>query len=138
YVEYWGFCSAGSPMQTYINPSSVPLSVAVFLATDHYDHDENVISVTTLLKPARYVILGSRVPVELGMKDVAGLVNSRMGTAIHNGIEDSWLNNHKGALTALGFPKRVIERIKVNPDPDALGPDDIPVYLEIRSKREID
>ena len=51
-------------MSKYINTEDTPLSVAVFLATDHYDYDPNTISATRLLKPIRQTILSGRVPKE--------------------------------------------------------------------------
>ena len=38
-------------MQTFLNETGVPLSVAVYLATDHYDDIPDTISATTLIKP---------------------------------------------------------------------------------------
>ena len=122
----------------YANVSEVPLALAVFLASDFYDHsdDPTEISATTLLKPLRQIILASRVPEGDGLVNLADMMNSRMGTAIHDGIEKSWLTNHQVAMQALGYPQRVIDRIKINPT-EELGPDDIPIYLEQRIKRKI-
>lgn len=124
-------------MTKYLNNGNIPLSVAVFLATDTYDFEEGVISATSFLKPTRQLILSQRVPVEDGMVDIMGLVKSRMGSAIHDGIETAWTNGHDKAMAALGYPKRVIDRVVVNPDPDTLGEDQIPVYMEQRSYREV-
>ena len=124
-------------MRKYLNTSNVPLSLAVFLATDSYDHDSSTISATTLIKPLRQIILGSRVPQEQSLVDIGGLVASRMGSAIHDAIERSWLNGFPEALKALGYPEKTIERIRVNPDPEELHHGIIPVYLEQRSYREI-
>jgi len=124
-------------MRKYLNTSNVPLSLAVFLATDSYEHDSNVISATTLIKPLRQIILGSRVPQEQSLVDIGGLVSSRMGSAIHDAIERSWLNGFPEALKALGYPEKTIERIRVNPKPEELHHGLIPVYLEQRSYREI-
>lgn len=123
----------------YVNTSGVPLSLAVFLATDHYDHDENTISATALLKPLRQLILASRVPKELSLVDLASMMPSRVGTAIHDGIERSWTTNHVAALQALGIPDRVIGRIRINPTKDMLAadPDIIPVYLEQRAYKQV-
>lgn len=124
-------------MQKYLNVSSVPLSLAVFLATDNYDHDSETISATSLIKPIRQLILGSRISHDDAMVDLTNLMPSRMGSAIHDAIERSWKDNYQTALAALGYPKRVIEKIRVNPDPKDLGPDDIPVYLEQRVKKQV-
>lgn len=127
------------PQPQYANVSSVPLSVAVFLATDWYDHDNdpNTISATSLIKPLRQLVLSARVPAGEGLVDLANMVSSRMGSAIHDGFERAWTKNHVNALTALGYPKSVIDRVVVNPSPDHLiqRPDCIPIYLEQRAYR---
>lgn len=124
-------------MTTYINTSSVPLSLAVFLASDHYDHDVSTISVTSLIKPLKQLILGSRVPTTESALELTQMISSRIGTAIHDGIEKAWLNNHVNALMLLNYPQRIIERVLVNPTKDQLKPDSIPVYLERRTKKQV-
>lgn len=124
-------------MPKYSNISSVPLSMAVFLATDHYDHDDATISVTTLIKPLRQVILGARIPVGDASVELVQMTASRMGTAIHDGIERAWLNHYRTAMTALGYPNKVIDRIIINPAPGELRDDHIPIYLERRSKKQV-
>lgn len=124
-------------MRKYLNTSSIPLSLSVFLATDNYDHDSETVSVTTLLKPLKQIVLGARVPVEDALIDISGLVSSRLGSAIHDGIERSWLNGYKQAMAALGYPQRVIDKVLVNPEPDQLYEGCIPVYLERRSSKLI-
>lgn len=125
-------------MRKYINSTAVPLSIAVYLATDHYDkEDDNAISVTGLLKPLKQIILASRVPQEMQLVDIAGLVQSRMGTSFHDGVERAWLHHHQDAMRALGYPEKVIQRVLVNPTPEELFEGCIPVYLERRTSREI-
>lgn len=124
-------------MNQYSNSSSVPLSLAVFLATDNYDHDANTISATSLIKPLRQIVLGARVPKETIAPDLTQMVASRMGTAIHDGIERAWLHNYANAMTALGYPKTAIERVRINPEPDTLKEDDIPIYLEQRAYKQV-
>lgn len=131
-------------MTQYINTSNIPLSLAVFLATDNYDYSNEVahISATSLLKSVRQYILSSRVPTEDAGIDLGDMVSSRMGSAIHDAIESAWVDADKRerALQLLGYPKSVIDRIKINPSKEELkaNEDIIPVYLELRSKREID
>lgn len=127
-------------MTRYSNASSVPLSLAVFLATDHYDHndDPNTISATTLIKPVRQIVLSARVPETENVVDLASMVSSRMGTAIHDGIERAWKEHHATALSALGLPKRVISQIRINPKPEELQDGIIPVYIEQRSSRKVE
>ena len=122
----------------YSNQANVPLSMAVFLATDTYDgKEDNTLSATTLLKPVRQVVLAHRVPQQDAIIDVLSLIKSRMGTAIHDSIEKSWTVNYRPAMEALGYPKRVIDRVVVNPPEDQDLTGLIPVYLEIRSYRQV-
>ncbi|MFB6349680.1 hypothetical protein ACFBZI_10560 [Moraxella sp. ZJ142] len=118
----------------YTNNANIPLPLAVFLATDTYDGLPNSISATTLLKPIRQIILSQRLDNEATFTDVADLVSSRMGSAIHTAIEQAWLNP-TNALRALGYSQKVIDKIKVNPTNP--NPDDINIYMEQRSCKDI-
>tara|TARA_B110000908_G_scaffold9521_1_gene11557 strand:+ start:1891 stop:2874 length:984 start_codon:yes stop_codon:yes gene_type:complete len=123
-------------MNQYLNETGVPLSVAVYLATDHYDYVPNTISATGLMKPVRQQVLAKRVPKEMGRSDITSFVKSRMGTSIHDGLEKAWSgDNYKQGMAALGYPQKVIDRIVVNPEHDPL-PNEIPVYMEQRMFRE--
>lgn len=124
-------------MRKYTNQQGLPLAIAVYLATDHYDHEDDTVSATALLKPTRQLILAKRLPEDMSLVDVSRLLKSRMGTSIHDGIERAWLVNYRVAMTALGYPQRVIDRVVINPDPDTVTEDQVPVYLEQRSYREI-
>lgn len=110
--------------------------MAVFLATDKYDHDPGTLSATALLKPLRQSILSRRVPDELKVVEIVDLVSARMGTAIHDGIEHAWLHSYKEALAKLGYSEAVINRFVINPDPKTVTKDQIPVYMEIRSHKD--
>ncbi len=125
--------------QLYTNNTGISLSVAVFLAVDHYDKQAAGLSVTTLMKPIRQVVLGKRVSANDALTDVDALIASRLGTAIHDGIEKAWVSHHAKALASLGYPAAVIERVLVNPTKEQLAatPDAIPVYLEVRSRKEV-
>lgn len=127
-------------MQRYTNQQNIPLSLAVWLAHDSYDYnfDPNYISTTSLLKSIRQIVLGRRIPVEDNPVDVSHRVPSSMGTAIHDGIEKAWLENYQKSLKSMGYPQKVIERVRVNPDPKNLADGDIPVYLEQRVEKEIE
>lgn len=129
-------------MTTYTNRANLPLSLAVWLTHDTYDHDSrsNHISATSLLRPARQTVLALRVPEEDRIPDVTDVAASRMGSAIHDMIESSWVDNYKQNMARLGIPEKVIARVRVNPSETDLedNPDIIPVYLEQRSEREID
>lgn len=118
----------------YTNNQNIALPLAVFLATDHYDYQPNTLSATTLLKPTRQIVLGQRLESKDNVVDIADMVSSRMGTAIHTAIEQAWLNPNQ-ALKALGYDEETIKRIKVNPD--TVNPNDIPVYMEKRSQKNL-
>jgi hypothetical protein len=127
-------------LQTYVNNTGVPLSVAVYLATDHYDHIPNIISTTGLMKSIRQQVLPRRIPRDSpdSQTELLSVVKSRIGTSIHDGIERAWTGGHyKIAMASLGYPQNVIDRVVVNPEGE-LAPDAIPVYMEIRSFKEID
>ena len=73
------------------------------------------------------------------IRDIKTDIPNRMGTAIHAGIERAWIHRYAAALTALGYPARVINRIRINPSEDeAKDPDIIPIYIEKRFYKEID
>lgn len=64
------------------NTSNVALSVAVWLANDTYDYndDRQVISVTTLLKPVKQIILEQRAARSnvIDHEEISNMVASRM------------------------------------------------------------
>jgi hypothetical protein len=123
----------------YTNTSSVPLSLAVFLATDNYDHndDPHTISATALIKPLRQLILSARVPQELAMPDLAQMLASRYGSALHDAIERSWTHNYATALSSIGIPDKVIGKVLINPTEDQLYDGCIPIYLEQRVSKKV-
>ena len=127
-------------MAKYTNRSNLPISLAVFLAFRDYDGSSasNVISATGLLKSVRQIVLGARLPANRTPTDIMALVPSSVGTAVHARIEHAWLNHHRECMQALGIPDHVIDRVKINPDPATVQPEDIPVYLELRSDKAIE
>lgn len=130
-------------MKTYANVSAVPLSLAVFLAVDNYDHDDATISATTLIKPLRQIVLSKRVNNDGSSVDLIQMIPSRMGSAIHDGIERAWVDNYASAMETLGHPQKIIDRIRINPKPEqlladkAFGNDVIPIYLEQRAQKQV-
>ena len=125
----------------YGNVEDVALPLAVFLAHDNYDHntDPNTISVTTLLKPLKQIILPGRIHPGEGLIELTSMVKSRIGTAIHDAIDKAWShNNYIAAMKSLGIPEKVIDKIRINPDSEtAKNPDIIPIYLEQRLTKKI-
>ena len=125
------------------NKENIPLEFAVWLAHDDYDHssDPKEISVTTLIKPLKQIILSARAP-EI-QADVSNQVASAFGTAIHNTIEHTWVNHYRQSFEILGYPKGVIDQIKINPSASDIelysknGTPNIPIYLENRSKKRV-
>lgn len=116
--------------------------MAVFLAADDYDGpsaDSNpkTISATGLMKPVRQIVLGKRLNKDIGMMDISSLISSRMGQAYHAAVEHAWLYKLEQALERLGMPKKVRNLIVINPTPEQLTEDCIPVYIEQRTEREV-
>lgn len=132
-------------MSKFSNDSNIPLAVAVHLAADTYDFKpkDKSLSATDFNKSVRQIVLRKRAnngKLDLEPTDIGNLVKSKMGTSIHDSIEATWSNDKlrtKG-LRALGYPEKLIERIKFNPDPTTLQEDDIPVYMEQRGSIELD
>ncbi len=124
------------------NRYQVPLLLAVWLLNDNYDHDNSpkTISASALIKPLKKYILGKRVNRDTASVDVADLMASALGGAIHDAIEAVWLDDVKRgvALTKLGIPKHVQEQMMINPTPEecAANPDGIYLYFEQRAKRD--
>ena len=121
----------------YSNKHNLPLSVAVWLATDWYDHqvEPNAISVTTLMKSTREVILTNRLGEGDAVQDVSALLASRSGTAIHDALEKAWLNpNLKDVLISLGYPEKVHSRIHINPEAPT---GELDIYLEKRTNKRL-
>ena len=125
-------------MPRYSNQMNIPLPLAVFLATDDYDYDPTAISATALMRPIRQLVLTKRVNPEDNPIDIAGLVSSRMGSAIHAAIEKAWLNP-KQALKALGMPAKLADNVIINPSKPMLelNPNAIPVYMEQRAYKQV-
>jgi len=122
----------------YTNKTAVPMSLAVWLAEDSYDYngDSNTISVTSLLKPARQIVLANRVTInEQATTDISAMIPSSMGTALHTAINAAWLNNYREGLALLGYPQKVIDSIRINPA--TAEPGTIPIYMEQRVTKRV-
>lgn len=129
-------------MGNYTNSTGVSLPLAVWLATDDYDGKSQVnphmISASTLLKSTRQIVLGRRAQQDDEI-DVAGLIKSRIGNAIHDAIERAWNSEklHK-TISSLGFTDELAKRVYVNPTEDLVYPDNmIPVYMEQREYKQL-
>lgn len=128
------------------NTNNLSLAMAVWLAHEDYtdgsdEHPgKDVISVTTLLKPVRQLVLSHRLPPQERIVDLVDLIPSVLGRAIHNSIEDAWRQGYHQAMRKLGMPKKLIEKVRINPQDHELQADPgiVPIYLEQRYFREID
>lgn len=123
---------------TITNKHNIPLSLAVFLLHDEYpEHEgENTISVSTLIKPLKQIILEHRVPSKGFSGDISKLIASRIGTAIHNGIEAAWKSEKLPIyLKQLGIADEVINTVSVNPE--TIYPDMLPIFTEYRTSKKV-
>lgn len=114
--------------------------MSVWAVHDDYDYQnlENYISATKLLKPLKMIIMGSRSQVKED-PDVEDFVSRALGTSIHSAVEKAWTQPHLAAnLKKLGYPQAVIDRVVVNPTPEQLTDDMIPVYIEQRAYKTIE
>lgn len=123
------------------NKTGIPLTLAVWAAHDDYDYisDENYISVTTLMKPIRQIVLNYRIkPEEREDLDVADLISSSWGSALHGSMEAAWMK-YRTNLRKLGYPDHIIDRVRINPTKEevAADPDIIAIYMERRATRVV-
>lgn len=133
-------------MPNYTNNHDVPLSAAVWLLDDGYDHeakaDPRVYSVTEILKPVRQIILNRRVAAlddenQLPI-DVSSLFNSRVGQSVHKNIEDAWLSKRLSKhLEKLGVSPFVANKVQINPSSEEFNPDGMFLYMEQRRTIQI-
>ncbi len=122
------------------NVTGISLPLAVWLASDSYDFTPSPKSMSTtgLLKSTRQIVLGNRMIGSNAVQpDVGDYIASRVGHSIHDGIEKAWRNGYKSALSKLGYPDSLINRIMINPLPEEMKPDTVPIWLEVRGSRAI-
>lgn len=116
------------------NKHNLPLSIAVWLLHDDYEYnaDPYTISVTTLLKPIRQIVLAkqnSSADVEVDLMDLFAM---RLGGALHDSIEYAWLTEPHKKLLRLGLSQETVDRIVINPTQSIPGA--IEVHLEQRGR----
>lgn len=127
----------------YTNTTDIPLVLAVWLAADNgydLDYSPQTISATSLMKPTRSLILSRRMASETQSIDLADLVQAKLGTAVHQAVEDSWLADKSKAMERIGIPEHVREKVVLNPDPKwgwEMDPDKICIYMEQRTNKDI-
>jgi hypothetical protein len=129
-------------MKTNItNKKNIDTSLAVWLINNHYtnnvpDKYEDIpfnkrLSATTLLKPTRQLVLAQQHEDFEADLDITDLVAAKIGAAVHNDIEQSWLNNYKNNLNKLGYNEDYINNIEINPE--IPSKEKINIYFEKRS-----
>lgn len=108
----------------YTNKKEVPVALAVMLATDNYDYDPtpNLISASSILKPLKSLIISKRIKVP--PIDIMDIYKARMGTAIHDAVEQAWKDPSR-AMALLGYPPELAESVIES------------FHSEIRTKREL-
>jgi hypothetical protein len=126
----------------YTNNTGLSLFAQVFLGTDYYSRGNADVSVTTLIKPTRQVILAGRVPPGDLIIDVEAQIANRIGAAIHDGHERAWkrpIEEVRKTLMELGSPPRVASKVLVNPSQEEIDavPGCIPCYTEVRFFKRI-
>jgi hypothetical protein len=131
-------------MKKLTNHHQIDLPIAVWLLQNGYYSGADIapegelISVTTLMKPTRRLILERQVDQSQEVLDVSDLIASRVGHGLHDSIERAWTEGDwKGAMRRLHYPQSVIDRVKINPDPSEVSGNDIPIFLEQRRFKEI-
>lgn len=100
------------------NKHNLPLSVAAWLVHDNYEYasDPNYISVTTLLKPIKQIILGRRIEFSTVEQDIMDLFAVRLGQSLHDSIEHVWQNYAREDLEKLGINQATLDRMSINGD----------------------
>lgn len=128
------------------NNMQIDLPLAVWLLQDGYKSGaENappgeLLSVTTLMKPTRQLILQRKVDYSKETIDVSDMIASRMGHSLHDSIEQSWTKGDwQGAMRKLHYPQSIIDKIRINPPMDKPLEDGlIPIYLEQRGFKKFE
>ena len=123
------------------NEKDIALPMAIWLLNDEYDYvnEKHYISVTTLMRPIKQILLPYRIPKESRMMDVSELIASRMGTALHDSIEKAIVHNTPKALKLLGYPDKIIAKVLVNPTEGQLleVTDPIVLWTEQRKLKKV-
>lgn len=121
------------------NKHGIDLPLAVWLLQDGYKSGAadappgELISVTSIMKPTRQQILQRKVDVSQETMDLSDLIPSRRGHAFHDSIERAWTEGDwRLAMEQLHYPKSIIDKVVINPDPKTVKSNQLPIYLERR------
>jgi len=133
------------------NNFGVDLPLAVWLLQDGYKSGAadappgELISVTTLMKPTKQLILQRKVDFAQTEMDVSEMVSRRVGHGLHDSIERAWTEGDwQQAMRTLHYPQRIIDQIRINPTKKQLelakvrGEELICIYLERRGFKQFD
>ncbi len=127
--------------QTLVDTKNLPDPIKLWLVDDTYDYqyNPNYISATTLLKPAKEIILQSRLKNSEGTvtTEISDLYARCVGTAIHAGIEEAWTKRLSKNAKKLGIPAKAAEKMKVNPTPEEVAEGYLPIYMEQRATKDV-
>lgn len=126
----------------FTNKAGVSLAIAPFLALDtyQYDPDPRAVSVTTLIKPIRMLVLIKRNQDLQKEVDLIEMAASSMGSAYHARLEQAWSNPEllRSVFHSFGYTDDQLARVVINPTDDAvMAPDVVPVYTEKRFYKEV-
>lgn len=130
----------------YTNLKDIPIALAVWLVNDDYDYinDPNYISVTSLMRPVKQLVLSQRVKqsslAQDTPPDLESLIPSALGSTIHTGVENAWGPERLATnMAKLGYTQEQIARIKVNPTDPAVIADknNVIVWIEQRAFRQV-
>lgn len=131
------------------NNFGVDLPLAVWLLQDGYKSGADVappgelISVTTLMRSTKQLILQRQVDYKTTEMDISENVARRMGHSIHDSIERAWTEgNWQEAMRTLHYPQKIIDQVRINPTQKILDEAQrvneslIVIYLEKRGFKE--
>lgn len=132
--------------QRITNKTGIDLPLAVWLLQDGYNSGADMerpagelISATTLLKPTRQLILQRKVDQTQETIDLTDLIPSRRGHAFHDSVERAWTEgNWRQAMARLHYPKSIIDKVRINPEPSDVKDGELPIYLERRGFRKFE
>lgn len=125
----------------FTNKADLPIALGLWCASSEYNFKPSAksISVTSLIKPLRQTLLCRRYPEETSKSDLIEMYAARRGTAIHDSIEKSFLNDEarENYLRDVGWSEEDIRKVVINPEQDNYSSDNINIFLEKRFSKNI-
>ena len=133
------------------NDHQIDLPIAVWLLQDGYISGAaeappgELISVTTLMKPTKQLILQRKVDFAQTTMDISEMVARRVGHGLHDSIERAWTEgNWRESMKTLHYPQRIIDSVRINPTAKhvelmkAKSEEIVCIYLEKRGFKQFD